>query len=287
MGQVAITIAGISVRLCVGQGVAWVYPPTHKEFLNTGGPSDCIVQVDLLNSELDGCRRPCDGRKWCFRDSGSAGNETLSVWKCSEDGGLERTLEHHLDAPVARVRVRPGKTCGSYPLTEPFEQLLWMNLLASRDGFIVHACSAIIRGKAFLFPGGSGCGKSSMASLLDRYSEAMILSDELTIIRRVQRELCAFGTPWPSSAGCVSPLGAPLRAVLFLEHGYRNSLSELSDGVAMAGLYGCMCRPVWLDLAGRQGFLGSIRLPRRVNAARFSFLPDPSAVDYLKTKFGW
>ena len=285
MGHDTVSIGGLSVHLCVDRHIEWAYPDTHKEFRKMSSLVDCRVEVGLMNGKPNPCNKPCSGRRWCFQHRDSSENKILSVWKCSEDGNLEAILDHQLGASVATMRVRPGKVGGNYPLIEPFEQLLWMNLLASRGGIIVHACSAVMNGKAFLFPGESGCGKSTIASLLKRYSEAIVLSDELTIIRSVGRELRVFGTPWPSRSGCVSSLEAPLYAVLFPEHGARNTLVKLSDGFATALLYACACRPVWLGYMGIEQFQASMQLPRWEYVARFSFLPDISAVDYLKAKF--
>jgi len=99
-------------------------------------------------------------------------------------------------------------------------------ILARQGGFLVHAASAIRGGKAFLFSGVSGAGKTTISSLAPR--DAMLLTDEISYVRRNDNHYIACGTPF---AGELARVGenksAPLGAVFLLEKGQQNSIEPI------------------------------------------------------------
>jgi hypothetical protein len=82
-------------------------------------------------------------------------------------------------------------------------------LLAMEGGFQLHASSAIRNGHAFLFAGVSGAGKTTMARLAP--SDALVLTDEISYIRRIAGGYRAYGTPF---AGELARPGANASAPL-------------------------------------------------------------------------
>jgi hypothetical protein len=56
-------------------------------------------------------------------------------------------------------------------------------VLAEEGGFLVHAASAIRNGRAYLFAGVSGAGKTTMARLAP--PDATVLTDEISYVRRI------------------------------------------------------------------------------------------------------
>ena len=89
-------------------------------------------------------------------------------------------------------------------------------LLLSRErGFLLHASSAVRNGKAFLFTGPSGAGKTTIARLAP--PDAVVLSDEISYVRRVGDGYVAFGTPFAGEWGDAGePISAPVAALFSL-----------------------------------------------------------------------
>jgi hypothetical protein len=108
-------------------------------------------------------------------------------------------------------------------------------LLASEGGFLVHSASAVRRGRAFVFAGRSGAGKTTISRLAPR--EVTLLSDEISYIRRDGDGYRAFGTPF---AGELARLGenvsAPVAAFCLLAKGPGNRMEPVPAAEAARAL---------------------------------------------------
>jgi hypothetical protein len=99
-------------------------------------------------------------------------------------------------------------------------------LLARQGGFLLHSASAIRNGKAFLFAGVSGAGKTTISRLAP--ADAILLTDEISYVRKLEVSeksagYVAFGTPF---TGELAKLGentsAPVAALYLLAKGKDN-----------------------------------------------------------------
>ncbi|MGA9527591.1 MAG: hypothetical protein WBS24_05705 [Terriglobales bacterium] len=113
-------------------------------------------------------------------------------------------------------------------------------ILAERGGFLLHAASAICDGRAYLFSGVSGAGKTTMTRLAP--PDVMLLSDEISYIRPCNPRndnaaYQAFGTPF---AGELAKAGentkAGIGALFFLEHGPENRIDKMLPAEAVRRL---------------------------------------------------
>jgi len=140
----------------------------------------------------------------------------------------------HWDPRTGRGRVRQNSN--PYSLDSVL-RILHSLILAERGGFLLHAASAICDGRAFLFAGVSGAGKTTMTRLAP--SEITLLTDEISYLRPSPKDggYSAFGTPF---AGELAKSGencaAPVSALFFLEQGPENRIQELSSAGAVRRL---------------------------------------------------
>jgi hypothetical protein len=108
-------------------------------------------------------------------------------------------------------------------------------ILARQGGFLLHAASAVRDGRAFIFSGVSGAGKTTISRLAP--PDATLLTDEISYIRPDGNGYRAFGTPF---AGELATLGenvsAPLSTLFFLEKGKENRVETISRDQAMRAL---------------------------------------------------
>src|SRR5579859_3540148 len=108
-------------------------------------------------------------------------------------------------------------------------------ILAVRGGFLLHSASAICDGRAYLFSGVSGAGKTTMTRLAP--ADITLLTDEVSYLRPCADGYAAFGTPF---AGELERAGkncnAPVSALFFLEKGSENRVDELPSAEAVRRL---------------------------------------------------
>ena len=148
-------------------------------------------------------------------------------------------------------------------------------ILAREGGMMVHAASAVRHGKAFLFAGVSGAGKTTISRLAPL--NATLLTDEISYVRRDGSGYVACGTPF---AGELAKVGenvqAPLAALYLLQKGVQNTIEPVraSEAVRML-LENVLFFAQDSELAGFV-FESACELVRHVPVCRLTFFPDQS-----------
>ncbi len=96
-------------------------------------------------------------------------------------------------------------------------------VLAEEGGFLLHASSVVRNGRAFLFAGISGAGKTTISRLAP--PDTSLLTDEISYVRPNGAAYRAYGTPF---AGELRTPGAntfaPVSTLYLLEKGSENSM---------------------------------------------------------------
>jgi hypothetical protein len=147
-------------------------------------------------------------------------------------------------------------------------------LLAKEGGFLVHAASAVRNGRAFIFAGVSGAGKTTISRLAPK--DATLLTDEISYVRKQEDgSYAAFGTPF---TGELAKLGeniqAPIAALYLLKQGPENRIDSVSGIEATRALLSNIL--FFAEDAGlvRQVFDAACEFTSRVPVYRLTFLPD-------------
>jgi hypothetical protein len=108
-------------------------------------------------------------------------------------------------------------------------------LLARQGGFLVHAASAVRDGRAFLFAGVSGAGKTTMARLAP--SNTNLLTDEISYVTLQKHQYTAVGTPFFGELARVGEnLAAPIKCLYLLAKGAENKIESVSGAGAVREL---------------------------------------------------
>ena len=160
-------------------------------------------------------------------------------------------------------------------------RILHSLILAQRGGFLLHAASAICDGRACLFSGVSGAGKTTMTRLAP--PDVTLLTDEISYLRPNPEGYSAFGTPF---AGELARAGenctAPVSALFFLEKGAENRVHALSSAEAVRRLM----RNI-LFFAEDRGLVEKLlatacEFVARVPIRRLTFYPDARVWDEVR-----
>ncbi len=148
-------------------------------------------------------------------------------------------------------------------------------ILARQGGFLLHAASAIRYGRAFLFAGVSGAGKTTISRLAP--SDTTLLTDEISYVRRAGDAYEAWGTPF---AGELARVGenraAPLSTLFLLEKGPENRIEEVTAAEAVRLLLRNILffaeDPELVSLV----FRSACEFVEKVPVRRLIFVPDQS-----------
>lgn len=164
---------------------------------------------------------------------GTVSDDDVCVRRDGSEWLLERgDFRARWNPVTGRGRVR--QTANPYALDSVL-RILHSLVLSARGGFLLHAASAICDGRAYLFSGVSGAGKTTLTRLAP--SNVTLLTDEISYVRPGPTGHCAFGTPF---AGELAKAGentmAPVSALFFLEKGPENRVDELPPADAVRRL---------------------------------------------------
>src|ERR1700722_10593140 len=130
---------------------------------------------------------------------------------------------------TARGRIQ--QTINPYSLDSVL-RIVHTLLLARKGGFLMHASSAIRNGRAFLFAGVSGAGKTTMARLAP--PDAALLTDEISYVTLQDDRYTAVGTPFFGElARPGKNLRAPIDCVYLLAKGPENKIEPIEGADAV------------------------------------------------------
>jgi hypothetical protein len=199
------------------------------------------------------------------------GDEDLSVTWNSGRWLMERG-DFHAEFNPATARGRVQQTISPYSIDSVL-RIVHTLLLARKGGFLMHASSAIRNGRAFLFPGVSGAGKTTMARLAP--PDAALLTDEISYVIPQDGRYFAVGTPFFGELARVGEnLSAPIECVYLLAKGPENKIEPVLGSEAVRGLLGNILffaqDPEFVKLV----FDAALDFAGRVPVRRLTFVPD-------------
>lgn len=108
------------------------------------------------------------------------------------------------------------------------------------DGMLLHASAVALDGRAYLFSGPSGMGKSTHTRLWQQLfgSDVRVFNDDKPALRLLDGHWYAYGTPWCGKDGINQNLKVPLGAICFLSRGSENRIRALDAAEALPLIYG-------------------------------------------------
>jgi hypothetical protein len=207
-----------------------------------------------------------------------SGDEDVRVTWNSGRWLLERG-DFHAEWNPSTARGRIRQTVNPFSL-DSILRIVHTLLLARQGGFLVHASSAIRNGRAFLFAGVSGAGKTTLARLAP--PDVALLTDEISYVTRNEAGYFAMGTPFFGELARVGEnLRAPIEGLYLLAKGPENKIEPVLGTDAVRGLLGNILffarDPEFVKLVFDSAFDFVSRVPVR----RLTFRPDRSVWELI------
>ncbi|MES2937494.1 MAG: hypothetical protein V4864_07410 [Pseudomonadota bacterium] len=153
-------------------------------------------------------------------------------------------------------------------------------ILAMRGGCLVHSASAVRGGKAYLFAGVSGAGKTTISRLAPR--DVKVLTDEVSYVCREPAGYRAYGTPFAGELGRPGAnVDAPLAGVFLLAQGPENRIDPVPPAQAARAMLGNTLFFAQDAALVRGVFDGALDLVQSVPVRQLTFVPDARVWDLV------
>ena len=261
--EVTVEIGGVAIQLWTrDSGFRKVIEERYEGFVNPEALPECRFEIQLTSN----------------RHSGDT-DEDVSVFKCGSKWCLKRgdfQAEWDLESRTGWIR-----QCANPYSIDSVLRITHSLLLAMQGGFQLHASSAIRNGHAFLFAGVSGVGKTTMASLAP--SDAVVLTDEISYVRRIDSGYRAYGTPFAGELGRPGAnLSAPLQQACLLRQGERNRLRKVSQAEAIRSLMRHVLFFARDNELVEQVLDAVVNFASRVEVVEMEFTPDRRAWELIQ-----
>jgi hypothetical protein len=253
--DVVVEIGGIPIRIGVDDpSFSRLLQERYAGFVTTETGAEFDFEIDLAPPGL------------------ISPDEDVRVRFVSGQWSLDRGDFHaEWDAASARGHIR--QTANPYSI-DTVLRIVHTILLAKEGGFLVHAASAVRNGRAFIFSGVSGAGKTTISRLAP--ADATLLTDEISYVRRrADGSYHAFGTPF---TGELAKLGenihAPIECLYLLKQGPENRVDPVDTVEATRALLSNILFFAEDAALVRQVFNAACEFVARVPVYRLTFLPD-------------
>ncbi len=151
-------------------------------------------------------------------------------------------IDCYLDRKMRQVRVETERELfaaqANYKLMNHLLRGLYYSIFKwlrdePPDAYLMHGCGVISDGRAYLFTGPSGIGKTTVASLA---GGRKVLNDETVLVGRNGSGIRIVGTPFDGGVAERSPDSETLSAAFLLRQADRVELRRLNGGEAYRGL---------------------------------------------------
>ena len=141
------------------------------------------------------------------------------------------------DFSTAQATLSGNDTARLYGLNSAL-MLCYLLATASLNTLLMHASAVVSDGKAYLFLGRSGTGKSTHSRLwLQAIPGTTLLNDDHPIIRiDPQGNAIAYGSPWSGKTACYHNQRAPIGSIVRIKRATVNGIKRLAPVEAYASL---------------------------------------------------
>ena len=109
-------------------------------------------------------------------------------------------------------------------------------ILLRHDALLLHSSAVRLGGRAVLFCGAPGAGKSTQASLWERLLGAEIINGDRCVIAKRPDGFYGCGSPYCGSSGIRRPIDAPIAGIVLLKKSANNALRRVPAGEAFRRL---------------------------------------------------
>lgn len=145
---------------------------------------------------------------------------------------------------------------------------------------LFHSSVVSHQGKAYMFLGKSGTGKSTHSQLWLRYIEGTeLVNDDNPVVRIIDGEARVYGSPWSGKTPCYRKVDYPIGGIVKLKQAPANSIRRMNTIEAYVVLAMSISGMRWKKWMGDGIHETENQLTASVPVWRLSCLPDQNAAE--------
>ena len=261
MHRIGVAIGGTPIRLCTSNAeFAGMLRERYSGFLTRNNRIACEFEIETIPPEQ------------------ITTAEDVTVTRTDTSWIIERGDFQATWTPQDR-RAKIRQTANPYSIDSAL-RIVHSLILATEGGFLLHAASVIRSGKAFIFSGISGAGKTTISRLAP--SNVTLLTDEISYVRRDGTAYRAYGTPFMGEmAKPGKNVSAPVAAIYLLAQAPQNRIEDVKPANAVREILRNTLFFAHDSKLVEQVFETMLDVVARVPVKRLSFLPDRAVWDLI------
>lgn len=253
----------------------------------TAGPDG--TEADFVFCEDDKLQMP-----GFYRELYSFKYEDIDSTFSVAEKGYRLELSPKGECPLCLRMDQGGKEAYLYGNYSPplVRFALWMGygvMTIPEDTVAMHSSCIVYQGKAVLFLGESGTGKSTHTRLWREYIKgSKLLNDDSPLVRCTEGNIWVYGSPWSGKTPCYRTERYPLAGCVRLSQASGNKIGRLNTLQAFGALHPSAPPAFAYDDRLYEGVCSVLgKIISRVPVYRLACLPDRGAAELAcETLFG-
>ena len=235
----------------------------HEESLPTAG-AWMHVYTDKSDEDMPRIEMYQQDGEWLFRVSVYRDSEEVCAMRCSADW---KQVDLYLQSQTARFAI------------DNAAMLVYAFATADKATLLFHSSVTVLDGKAYMFLGHSGTGKSTHSQQWKvAFPAAELLNDDNPIVHIFPDETVrVYGSPWSGKTPCYKNESAPVQALVQLAQAPENVITRLKMTQAypyiLASVSGLKVLPQMMDRL----YESIAKLLEITPVYRLECLPNPAA----------
>lgn len=164
----------------------------------------------------------------------------------------------------------------------PVIRLLFARYAQTKGQLFLHSASLLYQGKAWLFSGSSGTGKSTHTNLWHTLWGTPVLNGDLNLLALKDGKPIVYGTPWCGTSGISDNASHPLGGIVLLKQDSREQLVLLTPDEQIIGLLQRVISPS--DTASHlcKNLEVIKEITKQIPVVRLHCTKEPQAAIYMK-----
>jgi len=161
-------------------------------------------------------------------------------------------------------------------------RLIFLYLAQKHGMAAIHSASILYNGKAWLFSGHSGMGKSTHTNMWKELYNAPIINGDLNLITLENGTAIVHGIPWCGTSGICNTHTYPLGGIILLNKAPKDYIEELSPDSRQLFVLQRLISPNWTKELWELNFKLVERITDKIMVCRLHCTKEHSAVDTIK-----